>query len=424
MYKLKNKLLSIKNFVDFKYNCISEKILRFVRRSVVEYIKKLGNIDKPVIITGMRGVGKLSAVRSYYENIPCVHLSNIKEILLANNSASQFFSRHTSPVIINEIQYSLNLFQYISTMENKKIFLIANQQLDCASEYNQYMKDKSIYLELMGLSIYEMANMGHMQSPFVPSKHPPCIISKKSVHHTFKLIWRGFFPDYEETDNYNEWDNFYSHKIEEILQKDINDKINIINKAAFLNFLTAAAACTGKELNITEIAEKVNAAPNTIKSWVHILEQAGIIYLLKPYFTENTKRYIKAPKIYMTDTGLAAWLLSINSGEELAKSEYNSSFFETFVIMELLKSYRHNGRKASFYYYRDNSKVTIDLLIEDEERFYPVNIKNTTEPKSKYISSFKKAVLHKRLGYGSLICLTDMYKELDNEVTALSIWEI
>ena len=111
MYKLKNKLLSIKNFVDFKYNCISEKILRFVRRSVVEYIKKLGNIDKPVIITGMRGVGKLSAVRSYYENIPCVHLSNIKEILLANNSASQFFSRHTSPVIINEIQYSLNLFQ-------------------------------------------------------------------------------------------------------------------------------------------------------------------------------------------------------------------------------------------------------------------------------------------------------------------------
>ena len=40
----------------------------------------------------------------------------------------------------------------------------------------------------------------------------------------------------------------------------------------------------------------------------------------------------------MTDTGLAAWLLSINSGEELAKSEYNSSFFETFVIMELLKS--------------------------------------------------------------------------------------
>ena len=61
-------------------------------------------------------------------------------------------------------------------------------------------------------------------------------------------------------------------------------RINIINKAAFLNFLTAAAACTGKELNITEIAEKVNAAPNTIKSWVHILEQAGIIYLLKALF--------------------------------------------------------------------------------------------------------------------------------------------
>ncbi len=126
----------------------------------------------------------------------------------------------------------------------------------------------------------------------------------------------------------------------------------------------------------------------------------------------------------MTDTGLAAWLLSINSAEELEKSNLSSSFFETFVIMEILKSYRHNGRKALFYHYRDNSKVSIDLLIEDEEYFYPVNIKNISEPENKYISSFKKAVLHKQLGYGAVICLTDMYKELNSEAVALSIWEI
>ncbi len=398
--------------------------MRFVRRSIVEYIRKLGNIDKPVIITGMRGAGKLSAACSYYDNIPCVPLSNIKEMLLANNSTSQFFSRHKPPLIINDIQYSLNLLQHITEIENKKIIFIANQQLDFTNEYKEYMQNKCIYLELMGLSIYEMANMGHIQKPFVPSKRPPCIISKKSIHHTYKLIWRGFFPDYEETDDFDIWDNFYSSKIENILQKDINDKISVTNKAVFLNFLTIMAFYTGKELNITEIAEKVNAVPNTIKSWVYILEQAGIVYLLKPYYTENTKRYIKAPKIYMTDTGLAAWLLSINSAEELEKSNLSSSFFETFVIMEILKSYRHNGRKALFYHYRDNSKVSIDLLIEDEEYFYPVNIKNISEPENKYISSFKKAVLHKQLGYGAVICLTDMYKELNSETVALSIWEI
>ncbi len=398
--------------------------MRFVRRSIVEYIRKLGNIDKPVIITGMRGAGKLSAACSYYDNIPCVPLSNIKEMLLANNSTRQFFSRHKPPLIINDIQYSLNLLQHITEIENKKIIFIANQQLEFTNEYKEYMQDKCIYLELMGLSIYEMANMGHIQKPFVPSKRPPCIISKKSIHHTYKLIWRGFFPDYEETDDFDIWDNFYSSKIENILQKDINDKISVTNKAVFLNFLTIMALYTGKELNITEIAGKVNAVPNTIKSWVHILEQAGIVYLLKPYYTENTKRYIKAPKIYMTDTGLAAWLLSINSAEELEKSNLSSSFFETFVIMEILKSYRHNGRKALFYHYRDNSKVSIDLLIEDEECFYPVNIKNISEPENKYISSFKKAVLHKQLGYGAVICLTDMYKELNSEAVALSIWEI
>ena len=182
--------------------------MRFVRRSIVEYIRKLGNIDKPVIITGMRGAGKLSAACSYYDNIPCVPLSNIKEMLLANNSTSQFFSRHKPPLIINDIQYSLNLLQHITEIENKKIIFIANQQLDFTNEYKEYMQNKCIYLELMGLSIYEMANMGHIQKPFVPSKRPPCIISKKSIHHTYKLIWRGFFPDYEETDDFDIWDNF------------------------------------------------------------------------------------------------------------------------------------------------------------------------------------------------------------------------
>ena len=193
------------------------------------------------------------------------------------------------------------------------------------------------------------------------------------------------------------------------------------------------------ELNITEIAEKIHVAPNTIKSWVYILEQAGIIYLLQPYFTENTKRYIKAPKIYMTDTGLAAWLLSINSADELEKSSLNSRFFETFVIMELLKSYRHNGKKAKFYYYRDNSKVKIDLLIEDsqfqypyyysiliedDECFYPVNIRNVSDVKNENVSSFQKAVLHKKTGYGALICMVDMYKEINEYASAISIWEI
>ena len=398
--------------------------MRFIKRSVVEYLKKLGTIEQPVIITGMRGVGKSSAVQFYNEHIQSVSLSNMKDLLYAYNHGDTFFSKYQLPLIIKDIHYAPYLFKYIMDEKNKQVFFLASQQLDCINEYKEYMQGNSIYLELMGLSIYELANMGHIQKPFVPSKRPPCIISKKSMHHTYNLMWRGFFPDYDETFGYKEWDSFYSSKIETILHKDINDKINIVNKVAFLSFLQAAAGCTGMELNITEMAEKLNVAPNTVKSWVYILEQAGIIYLLQPYFTENTKRYIKAPKIYMTDTGLAAWLLSINSADELEKSSLNSRFFETFVIMELLKSYRHNGKKANFYYYRDNSKVKIDLLIEDDNCFYPVNIRNTSDIKNEYVSSFQKAVLHKETGYGALICMVDMYKEINEYASAVSIWEI
>ena len=172
--------------------------MRFIKRSIVEYLKKLGTIDKPVIITGMRGVGKSSAVQFYNEHIQSVSLSNMKDLLYAYNHGDTFFSKYQLPLIIKDIHYAPYLFKYIMDEKNKQVFFLASQQLDCINEYKEYMQGNSIYLELMGLSIYELANMGHIQKPFVPSKRPPCIISKKSMHHTYNLMWRGFFPDYDE----------------------------------------------------------------------------------------------------------------------------------------------------------------------------------------------------------------------------------
>lgn len=98
--------------------------MRFIKRSVVEYLKKLGTIEQPVIITGMRGVGKSSAVQFYNEHIPSVSLSNMKDLLYAYNHSDTFFSKYQLPLIIEDIHYAPYLFKYISGEKiNKFSFL-------------------------------------------------------------------------------------------------------------------------------------------------------------------------------------------------------------------------------------------------------------------------------------------------------------
>jgi predicted AAA+ superfamily ATPase len=72
---------------------------------------------------------------------------------------------------------------------------------------------------------------------------------------------------------------------------------------AFLRLLRAAAARTGRLLNMAEMARDADVVPNTAKKWLSILQASGLIYLLEPYFNNVTKRLVKSPKLYFLDTG-------------------------------------------------------------------------------------------------------------------------
>lgn len=76
----------------------------------------------------------------------------------------------------------------------------------------------------------------------------------------------------------------------------------------FYDFLVFMAARTAQELKYDEIANAIGVSSPTAKAWVSVLERSGIIYVLRPYFSNVTNRLAKIPKIYFMDTGLAAYL--------------------------------------------------------------------------------------------------------------------
>ena len=138
------------------------------------------------------------------------------------------------------------------------------------------------------------------------------------------------------------------------------------------------------------------------------MERSLHVYLLRPYYKNFSKRLIKAPKLYFLDTGLAAYLTKWQTSETLAHSSVAVAFFETYVITEIMKSYLYRGLQPPLYYFRDKEGHEIDLLIEQNAKIYPLEIKLAASINSSHAANVEYIQKKmKNADRGWIICLTD-----------------
>ena len=97
---------------------------------------------------------------------------------------------------------------------------------------------------------------------------------------------------------------------------------------------------------------------------------------MKPHSKNFNKRLIKTPKLYFYDTGLLCYLLNIRSAEDLQLHSQRGAIFETYIISELMKTCFNAGEDAPFYFWRDSQGHEVDLLIENGEELFPIEIKS------------------------------------------------
>ena len=159
-------------------------------------------------------------------------------------------------------------------------------------------------------------------------------------------------------------------------------------------------------MNYAALASDTGISEPTAKQWLSILVSSGIVYLLEPYFNNTLKRLIKRPKLYFLDTGLCAYLTKWMSAETLEAGAMSGAFFETWVVTEIIKSYYFQGKRPPLCYYRDKDQREIDLLIIEDHKIYPIEIKKNANPGRDAIKHF--TVLEKtqlEIADGGVICM-------------------
>jgi uncharacterized protein len=148
------------------------------------------------------------------------------------------------------------------------------------------------------------------------------------------------------------------------VERDLRQLLELRNLAEFTRFVRLCAGRVGQLLNLQSLAGDVGISGHTAKAWLALLEAGFVVRRLEPWFRNLGKRLIKAPKLYFTDTGLAAWLLGIRSEEQLATHPLRGALFENLVVMEFVKHALNRGERPALNFYRDSGGLECDLVVE------------------------------------------------------------
>jgi hypothetical protein len=401
------------------------------RRTLESFLTKATRQFPVLLVTGARQVGKTTFLRHLSrKGRTYVSLDDPMVLSLARKDPALFSQRFPTPLLIDEIQYAPELLPYIKLEvdRNRKpgsFWLTGSQPFHLMKGVSESLAGRVGVVQLLGLSRKEWAGRSRESRPFLPTlpelRTRTRTGEKLPLKELYRLIWRGAFPAVALNGRVDR-DLFYSSYVQTYLQRDIRDLARVGDEMSFLRFLRAAAARTGQLLNLSELARDADIAVGTAKNWMSILQASGVAYLLEPYHTNVTKRLVKTPKLYFLDTGLCAYLTEWSSPETLAAGAMAGAILETWVMVELLKGYWHNGRRAPFHYYRDKDRTEIDLLIFQNGTAYPLEIKKTASPGREDARHFR--ILEKRkipVGPGGVICLAEQSLPLTPTVQSIPV---
>ncbi|HBN85889.1 MAG TPA: ATPase [Clostridiales bacterium] len=387
----------------------------YIKRHLEDQVLYASKYYPVVMVCGQRQVGKSTMLYHIKEsNRRYVTLDDANARRLASTDPALFFETYGYPLLIDEFQRVPSILLEMKRIVDKKgeenngmFWVTGSQKFKMMKDVSDSLAGRVAVFDMSGLSTAEKeGRQNNVFRPDIESLRTCLTQSKpKNVHEIYELIFRGGMPKLEVTDL--DRDRYYMDYVNTYLERDVRELSQVGKLNEFYDFLVFMAARTAQELKYDEIANAIGISAPTAKAWVSILESSGIITILRPYHNNISKRLVKTPKMYFMDTGLAAYLCRWTSAETLERGASDGAFFETYVVTEIIKSYYNAGKLSDLYYYRDIDKKEIDLLIVEENKLYPIEVKKSKLPSNpdKNFSVLNKFKLDVQSGI--VICMSD-----------------
>ncbi|MBR0056833.1 MAG: DUF4143 domain-containing protein, partial [Kiritimatiellae bacterium] len=211
---------------------------------------------------------------------------------------------------------------------------------------------------------------------------------------TDDILLRGFLPEVWENDVPPT--DFHRNYFRTYVERDVRTLLEVRNLATFEKFLHLLAGRIGQIVNLDGLAGEVGVSAATVENWISVAEASFVVFRLRPWFANVGKRFVKSPKIYFTDVGLASYLLGIETPAQLARDPLRGNLFENMVVADLVKARTNIGRDPALFFVRDSKGFEVDALYAIGRDLHPLEIKSARTFDSSFaknLVSFQRLVL-------------------------------
>lgn len=349
----------------------------YIHRTMSEAIIEASRYFPVITLTGPRQSGKSTLLRHLFPSMPYMSMESPDVRIGVISDPRGFLASFPDGVIIDEVQHVPDLLSYIqgTVDENpeRRFYLTGSSQFSLLRNVTQSLAGRTAVFELLPLSLAEIEGL-------------------KGNDSVDSLLYRGFYPAIWSGKNVPHL--LYPNYIKTYLERDVRDLLAIKDLDLFQRFIRLCAARIGSIFNASELSNELGVAVNTVNSWLSVLQASYIIYMLPPFFTNTRKRLTKSPKIYFTDSGVAAYLLDIDSPDTMNRDKMRGHLFENMVIMNFLKDRYNHGITGGIYFYRDSNGNEVDLLVKRGSQYncYEIKSSATFHPDfAKGIKNFEKS---------------------------------
>lgn len=180
-----------------------------------------------------------------------------------------------------------------------------------------------------------------------------------------RRLVEGGYPDALARGSARRRAAWFESYVQTLLQRDVRELANIAQLTEVPNLLRLLASRSGSLLNFAELGRSAGLPQTTLKRYFALLEMLFLVVRVPSWERNAGKRLVKAPKVYLPDTGLLNHLQGASTESLLAQAGLPGGVVETLVLSELLKHLAFSAQRLSLWHYRTQTDVEVDFVLEN-----------------------------------------------------------